>query len=250
MKSNLILSSESRELLGRDISVMSKDGFVCITEVMEALNEKRKSMGLESRRLDHLFATNGFQEKMKALVRELSINDICTVRNLTVQNHELKINKITDLKKYGMAYRRGKGEGQKWYVNPYFFVMVALELDPEIYAKVIIWLHDGFIEDRNAAGEAYIKMSSAVARLVSDKSQLSDKISRVAKAINFIVFNKHESGIRNTATKNQLNDIVAVENVITGVIDGGFIDTYDKLIDYLGHEWKKKWGNPVMSLKD
>ena len=32
--------------------------------------------------------------------------------------------------------------------------------------------------------------------------------------------------------------------------DGGFVDTYDKLIDYLGHEWKKKWGNPVMSLKD
>lgn len=46
MKSNLILSSESRELLGRNISVMSKDGFVCITEVMEALNEKRKSMGV------------------------------------------------------------------------------------------------------------------------------------------------------------------------------------------------------------
>ena len=66
---------------------------------------------------------------------------------------------------------------------------------------------------------------------------------------NFIVFNKHESGIRNTATKNQLNDIVAVENVITGIIDGGFIDTYDKLIDYLGHEWKKKWGNPVAALK-
>lgn len=39
MKSNLILQSESRELLGRNISVMSKDGFVCITEVMEALNE-------------------------------------------------------------------------------------------------------------------------------------------------------------------------------------------------------------------
>lgn len=98
MKSNLILQSESRELLGRNISVMSKDGFVCITEVMEALNEKRKSMGLESRRLDHLFSTNGFQEKMKALVKELSISNICTVRNLTVQNYVLEINKITDLK--------------------------------------------------------------------------------------------------------------------------------------------------------
>lgn len=51
------------------------------------------------------------------------------------------------------------------------------------------------------------------------------------------------------ATKNQLNAIVAIENVITGIIDGGFIDTYDKLIDYLGHEWKKKWGNPVAALK-
>jgi hypothetical protein len=27
------------------------------------------------------------------------------------------------------------------------------------------------------------------------------------------------------------------------------LDTYDKLIDYLGHEWKKKWGNPVAALK-
>lgn len=49
---------------------------------------------------------------MKALVKELSISNICTVRNLTVQNYVLGINKITDLKKYGMAYRRGKGEGQ------------------------------------------------------------------------------------------------------------------------------------------
>lgn len=34
MKSNVLLQSESRELLGRNISVMSKDGFVCITEVI------------------------------------------------------------------------------------------------------------------------------------------------------------------------------------------------------------------------
>lgn len=45
MKSNLILSSESRELLGRNISVMSKDGFVCITEVMEVLNENVNPWG-------------------------------------------------------------------------------------------------------------------------------------------------------------------------------------------------------------
>lgn len=42
----MLLQSESRELLGRNISVMSKDGFVCITEVMEALTEKREKHGL------------------------------------------------------------------------------------------------------------------------------------------------------------------------------------------------------------
>lgn len=113
MKSNLILSSESRELLGRNISVMSKDGFVCITEVMEALNEKRKSMGLESRRLDHLFATNGFQEKMKSLVKELSVNNICTVMKSTVQKEVLKIGKMTDLKKIRYGLSQGKRRGAK-----------------------------------------------------------------------------------------------------------------------------------------
>lgn len=38
MKSNVLLQSESRELLGRNISVMLKDGFVCITEVMDVLS--------------------------------------------------------------------------------------------------------------------------------------------------------------------------------------------------------------------
>lgn len=65
-----------------------------------------------------------------------------------------------------MAYRRGKGKDQKWFVNPYFFVMIALELDPEIYAKVILWLTDNFIENRNIAGEAYIKMCKSVSSLI------------------------------------------------------------------------------------
>ena len=33
MKSNVLLQSESRELLGRNISVMSKDGVECKTKI-------------------------------------------------------------------------------------------------------------------------------------------------------------------------------------------------------------------------
>ena len=51
-----------------------------------------------------------------------------TVRYHTLKDNSLNISKLTDLKKYGMAYRRGKGKDQKWFVNPYFFVMIALEM--------------------------------------------------------------------------------------------------------------------------
>lgn len=52
MKSNLILKSESRMLLGNQISIMSKDGYVCITEAMNSIKSKRESMGLSSREIN------------------------------------------------------------------------------------------------------------------------------------------------------------------------------------------------------
>lgn len=249
MKTNVLLQSSSRELLGKNISVMSKDGFVCITEVMEALAEKRKSQGLAPRRLDDLISTISFQEKMAALIKRLNINNVCNATDSALQKQLLNVSKLIDLKKYGMAYRKGKGHGQKWFVNPYFFVMVALELDPEIYASVIVWLTDGFIEDRNIAGDAYIKMCSSVSSIINDKSKLAEKIRIVAKAINFIVFNKHEDGVRNFADKRQLREIISIENSISAIIDGGFISSFDDLRNYLGREWKKKWGNPVLSIE-
>lgn len=249
MKSNVLLKSSSRELFGENISVMSKDGFVCITDVMEVLSKKRKEDGLEPKRLDHLFSNKGFQEKMSALIKELNVNNICTVGNPTVQNGVLEINKLIDLKKYGMAYRKGKGAGQKWFVNPYFFVVVALEMDPQIYAKVILWLTDGFIDNRNMAGDAYVDMSRSVYSIVNDKDNFPEYIKSVAKAVNYIVFGRHEEGIRNYADKNQLMEIIKIENTISGVINGGFIRDYKNLRDYLGNEWGKKWGNPILNNK-
>ena len=78
---------------------------------------------------------------------------------------------------------------------------------------------------------AYVRMCSAISRIVSNKNDLKDNIKRVAKAINFIVFNKYEDGIRNTASKDELNDIIAIENVIASVIDDGFIKDYNSLIN-------------------
>lgn len=224
---------------------MSKDGFVCITEAMDALNKKRAIMGLSNRRIDEILQTKSFQERLPALIKEIVSFDSSPSEydRLSVSCTDIK--NINDLRRYGMAYRRGSRSNQKWYVNPYLFVMIALELDPEIYAKVIIWLTDGLIEKRNEAGEIYIKMSRAVSSLVKDPAEFKDKIRRVAKGINFIVFNEHEDNRRNRASRNEMMEIVLWENTITAIIESGLIKSYNELIEFLGKEWKKKWGNLI-----
>lgn len=249
MKTNVVLKSKDRILLGVNVSVMSKDGFICITDATEAMNKKRVSKGLAPKKINKILSTSSFNERCIELFNKLNNRDLLRSTKPLLKDLILIINGLSDLRKLNLSYRRGKGEAQKWYVNPYLFVMIALEMDPEIYAEVIIWLTDGLIENRNEAGDAYIKMCSAISKIVTDKNDLSEKIKRVAKAINFIVFNEHQDGRRNYASRNELNDIIALENVIAAVIDGGFIKNYDSLIDYLGNEWKKKWGNPVSALK-
>lgn len=54
MKTNVVLQSKSRELLGMNVSVMSKDGYVCISDAMKALSEKRKSEGLAPKRINDI----------------------------------------------------------------------------------------------------------------------------------------------------------------------------------------------------
>ena len=249
MKTNVLLQSESRELLGKKISVMSKDGFVCITEVMEVLTQKRISMGLEPRRIDKLMSTQSFKERANEMVNEIISSDQSNMKYRDrLSSNKIDIKKITDLSKYGLAYKKGKNENQKWFINPYFFVMIALELDPEIYVNVIKWLTDDFIQKRNVAGEAYKDMCSSVCSIVRGEDNVSDRIRSVAKAINYIVFNEHKDGIRNFASQKQLNDIIKIENSISTIIDGGFVKDFASLRCYLGNEWKKRWGNPMMSI--
>lgn len=124
--------------------------------------------------------------------------------------------------------------------------MVALELDPEIYASVVVWLTDGFIKSRNVAGDAYVKMCRSISSLIKNKDELSECIKKIAEAMNYIIFNKHEDGIRNKATEEQLNQITELELAISSIIDCGFISDYNILIAYLRKEWMKRWDFSVV----
>lgn len=241
MKTNVVLSSKDRELLGFRIPVMSKDGFVSITDTLKALNAKRKEKGLADKRLDDVLSSRHINERIVEIAKKLNENKIWTAAFAALNNPNFSISSLSDLRKIGLARRKGKGEDQAWFIDPYLYVLVAMELDPEIYANVIIWLTDGLIKNRNDAGDAYIRMSAALWELLGHPDDFKDYISKVAEAINWTVFNEHYEGRRNHATMDELRDIVALENLVGMNIEEEIFKSFDDVIKFLRGRYARKW---------
>ena len=125
MKSNVVLQSKDRVLLGMNVSVMSKDGYICITDAVSAMNKKRKEKGLKERWINEIMLTSSFRERCFELFNKLNDRDLLSRRNLGLKDNILNISSVMDLGKLDLAYKKGKGVDQKWFVNPYLFVMIA-----------------------------------------------------------------------------------------------------------------------------
>lgn len=248
METNVLMQSKDRVLSGVNISVMPKDGYICLTDATKALNEKRLKKGLMPKKVNDIMSTLAFRERIIDLSNELINNELWRSINIRLQESSLIISSLHDLKKLGLAYRKGKREDQKWFVEPYVFSMIALEMDSAFYAKVIVWLNDGLIQIRNDAGDSYKKMCSSIDKLIP-RNERVDRFKEVARAINHIVFNYHEEGIRNKASLKELSDITFLENSIYSIINNELILDFESLISYLRREWKSRWGNKIISIE-
>ena len=58
---------------------------------------------------------------------------------------------------------------------------------------------------------------------------------------NYIVFNIHESMIRNKATEAELKELEQIQGNLIWAIDMGYIKSFDELIDMMRKMYKKKW---------
>ena len=245
MKTRMELQSSDREINGKNVSVLSDNGYVCVTEAMEFLSDERSKNGLSPKKLNDIFKTQSFQERCIELINEMSGRGICRLKNISLQDFDVS---LKSLNRIGLACRRGRGAGQKWFLEPYLFFSVALEMSPKLYAKVVMWARDGLLEIRNEAGNVYMEMSSRLYSIIDDKENFKDYVSSVAKGINFVVFNEHKDGRRNRASKEELNKIVEIERKIAYGIELGAFKCFDDVIIELRRMWKNKWGNPIKRL--
>ena len=121
--------------------------------------------------------------------------------------------------------RASRGDNSGTWMHPYLFVKFAMWLNPRFEVKVVKFVYDELIKFRTTAGDNYNVLARSIAALPDvDYSQ-------VARGLNWIIFDKHERDIRNTATPKQLQALDDLQRKLAFSVDMGYIRTFPDLMN-------------------
>lgn len=216
MKTNVTII---RKMGNFAVKQRTQDGMFNATELLKQWNEASG----QQKQVIHFTENESTKEFIEALILE---------ENLKERNSVL-------------IQSRGKNGGT--WMHPILFIDFAMWLNPKFKVKVLKFVYDELIKHRHEAGDNYLVLTSALKKIVH-KSFLPVAIQNVAKAINFIVYNDHKAGIRNTeATSEDLKKLADLEIKITELINDGFITNYTQLMNYLRKQWTKEHQPKILS---
>lgn len=190
----------------------TKDGMFNATSLLKQWNV---SAG-EKKEIKKFFENQNTKEFISALIEEENLNG----------------------EKSAYLTSRGKYNGGTW-MHPILFVKFAMWLNPRFEVKVIKFIYDQMIAYRNEAGDAYRELSMAVAKIVTPNFMAS-AMRQTAEAINWCVFNQHETAIRNKhGEETKMRQLFELERKVASLIEEGFITKFDDMMEYLRNQWRK-----------
>lgn len=190
----------------------TKDGMFNATSLLKQWNV---SAG-EKKEIKKFFENQNTKEFISALIAEENLNG----------------------EKSAYLTSRGKYNGGTW-MHPILFVKFAMWLNPRFEVKVIKFIYDQMIAFRNEAGDAYRELSAAVAKIVTPNFMAS-AMRQTAEAINWCVFNQHETAIRNKHGEEvKMRQLFELERKVASLIEDGFITKFDDMMEYLRNQWRK-----------
>ena len=222
MESNIVLNSKDRNLFGVVIKQETKTGFLSVSDLQKTYEVARWQHGWSERRIDNIMQTTYFKERVYYLLLNHGVIKTSILGFMEMSEKE-GIAKV--LKGLGVYKTTGARNNKATFTNPYIWMLLAMELNPMIYANVIMWLTDSLIFDRIEAGDEYKPMNEAINKIVQNPDY-----SKYAIAINKRVFGQHMTGMRNLASAKELKKITKIEQFITQSINIGMMKTDEQIM--------------------
>lgn len=222
MKGNIILSSSDRELFGITIQQETKTQMFSITDLQKSYEVARWQYGWSDRKIADVMQTSEFKERVFYILENKGVikTDLMGFMKMIEKEGVAKV-----LKGLGVYKTTGARESKKVMADPYIWVLLAMELNPMIYAKVVIWLTDSLIFNRIEAGSEYLPMNTAIKSIV-----YLPNYGTYATAINERVFGIHKTGMRNLASAKELRKISDIEKFITNAIEQNWLKSEHEII--------------------
>lgn len=225
MKTNVVLKSTDRELFGVVIRQNTKGSFLSITDLQKAYETARWQHGWKDRRINDILQYNPVQERIYYLLfeRDLIKASLPVFMEMVEREGIVKV-----LKGLGVYKTTGARQNKHTLADPYIWILLAMELNPMIYARVVMWLTDTLVFDRIEAGSEYMPMNKKISQIVEKPNY-----PLYARLINTKVFGRHISGMRNLASASELRKIADIEKQIINAIDMGWIKNESGLLEFL-----------------
>ena len=199
-----------------NVEQRTKDSMFNATSLLKQWNNNYPN---DTRALDNFWKLTHLKELMSEIAKnELGVN--------TVDFTELK-NCLTTIKS-------GRHSGGTW-MHPILFIKFAMYLNPKFEYTVIKFVYDQLIEYRHSAGDNYNVLTTSIAKLID-----CDYV-KVAKAIQWIVFNKSGKDLRQHASQNELKEITEIEKKVAFMIDMNFVNNNSELINALRKMYNDKY---------
>lgn len=204
---------------------------------------KMGSFKVEQRTKDGYFDANALltQWNSKSGNKRKNMSDFrnskATNEFLEALNEEIAITEISAMaiiEKKGRNTAKGRTKDEIW-MHPYLFIDFAMWLNPKFKLSVIKFVYDQLIQQRNLAGDNYKTLSSSIVKLKGYSFQ------EIAKAIQWIVYNKTGKELRQVATQEQLQEINDIQTKLAFAIDMNYIISFEQLMNELRKMYNKKY---------
>ena len=227
MKTNVVLQSADRELFGITIRQNTKGEFLSVTDLQKSYETARWQYGWSERRVNDILSYEITQVRIYELLLERNI----IKTSLSVFMEMVKKEGITNVLKGLFLYKTtGRGENKQVMADPYIWVLLAMELNPKLWAKTIIWVTDSLIFDRVEAGTEYKPMNISIKSVVNNPDY-----AKYARLINTRVFGLHQTGMRNLACARELRKIADIEKFIINAVNQGWLKNDNQITNAINN---------------